>query len=55
MYTLPTHIYIQTTWKVNFASDDPFKESFLYECQIKSFTLKSIFNVLLWFKVQLTY
>ncbi len=37
MCTLPTHIYIQTTWKVNFASDDPFKESFLYECQIKSF------------------
>ncbi len=23
--TLPTHIYVQTTCKVNFASDDPFK------------------------------
>ncbi len=21
---IPTHIYVQTTWKVNFASDDPF-------------------------------
>ncbi len=25
VYTLPTHIYVQTTCKVNFASDDPFK------------------------------
>ncbi len=23
--TRPTHIYGQITWKVNFASDDPFK------------------------------
>ncbi len=25
VHTLPTHIYVQTTCKVNFASDDPFK------------------------------
>ncbi len=25
VYTFPTHIYVQTTWKVNFASDDLFK------------------------------
>ncbi len=27
VYTLPTHIYVQTTCKVNFASDDPFNEN----------------------------
>ncbi len=27
VHTLPTHIYVQTTWKVNFASDDPFKKT----------------------------
>ncbi len=26
VHTLPTHIYVQTTCKVNFASDDPFKK-----------------------------
>ncbi len=25
MYTLPTHVYVKTTCKVNFASNDPFK------------------------------
>ncbi len=28
VYTYFQHIYVQTTWKVNLASDDPFKQDF---------------------------
>ncbi len=36
VYTLPTHIYVQTSCKVNFASDDPFKGGVFPHPQLKS-------------------
>ncbi len=32
MCTHTTHIYVQTTCKVNFASDDPFKKIYVFVC-----------------------
>ncbi len=45
VHTLPKHIYVQTNWKVNFASDDPFN---VFE--IKSLTLTK--DAFIWSKMQ---
>ncbi len=41
VHSLPTHIYVQTTCKVNFASDDPFKKNVDVVCSCMQ-------NVVLW-------
>ncbi len=40
VYTLPKHIYVQTTCKVNLASDDPFKHEIIYFREIGNQTLQ---------------
>ncbi len=45
-HTLPTHIYVKTTWKVNFAFDDPFNVNE----EIERLTLQQYFSNMRKFK-----